>query len=405
VRGGFGASREEAAAERERDRERGDGSEAPHDAIIRSMRPSRRVRRRGTGETSDAWAERLAGALGPWFHEHQRDLSFRRTRDPWAIWVSEVMLQQTRVETVERYYSAFVQRFPDVGTLAAADESDVLQAWSGLGYYRRARLLYKGARFVAEHHGGVVPQEADALRSIPGVGPYTAGAIGSIAFDRPVPLVDGNVARVMSRLFALRSPSEQAATARAHPGRVEAVLKKGQPRVLAQALMELGATICTPRSPRCDACPVRDVCAAHAQDLVDAIPAPKPRKVLPIQRFAALLVEHDGARLFVRRPSEGLLADMWCLPLVPLAEDEHAPSAAAMKHMLDGRVRLHDPAGALVRHVFTHRIWELSVIPASASSRVGVRGLEDDRHAWAAPGQVPAGGVPTLTRKLLARAP
>jgi A/G-specific adenine glycosylase len=364
---------------------------------------SQSQRRGGAAVEDTAWARRIAEALGPWFQVHQRDLSFRRTRDPWAIWVSEIMLQQTRVETVERHYAAFVQRFPDVGTLAAADEGEVLQAWSGLGYYRRARLLHRGARFVAEHHAGVVPREADALRAIPGVGPYTAGAIGAIAFDRPVPLVDGNVARVLSRIFALREPTQQAATSRDHWVRVEAVLEHGRPRVLAQALMELGATVCTPRSPRCEACPVREHCAARAQDLVHAIPAPKARKVLPLTRFAALCVEHDGARLFVLRPSEGLLGELWCLPLLELQGGETLPSAAAVNAAIDGRVKLHAPAGAIVRHVFTHRVWEVVVVPVTVGRRVRVRGVPEDRQAWVGDGRLPAGGVPTLTRKLLAR--
>lgn len=348
------------------------------------------------------WASALAQALAPWFSAHQRDLSFRRTRDPWAIWVSEIMLQQTRVETVERYYAAFVERFPDVGTLAAADESEVLEAWSGLGYYRRARLLHKGARHVAEHHGGVVPRDADALRSIPGVGPYTAGAIGSIAFDRPVPLVDGNVARVMSRLFALAEPAEQAATARAHWARVEAVLKVGRPRVLAQALMELGATLCTPKSPRCHACPVATQCRAHAEGLADVIPSPKKKKELPVQRFAALDVRHGDARLWVRRPAEGLLAELWCLPLVPLEEGARVPPPSDVAQTIAGSLKLGRPRAELVRHVFTHRIWEIVVIPAAATRRVRLRSIDPDRQAWVRVGELPAGGVPTLTRKLLA---
>ncbi|HRI09659.1 MAG TPA: A/G-specific adenine glycosylase, partial [Nannocystaceae bacterium] len=206
------------------------------------------------------FARRLAELLTPWFAANQRDLEWRRTRDPYAIWVSEIMLQQTRVETVRAYYRRFMERFPDVGTLAAADEEAVLAAWSGLGYYRRARLLHAGARHVASALGGSLPRTGEGLRSIPGVGRYTAGAIASIAFDEPVPLVDGNVARVLSRLGAIEDVKGQGADAPGHWKVVAEVLGAGSPRVLAQALMELGATVCTPQSPRCSLCPAQELC-------------------------------------------------------------------------------------------------------------------------------------------------
>lgn len=353
----------------------------------------------------EAWAREVAEALSPWFLAHQRDLSFRHTRDPWAIWVSEIMLQQTRVETVERHYSAFVQRFPDVGTLAAADEADVLAAWSGLGYYRRARMLHRGARHVAALHGGVVPREPEALRAIPGVGPYTAGAIGSIAFDEPVPLVDGNVARVLSRLHAIEAPAQQAASARGHWSVVESILRHGRPRVLAQALMELGATVCTPRSPRCGACPVRSSCRANTEGSVSRIPAPRPKKDLLVQRFAAVALHCRGKRLFVRRPTEGLLGDLWCLPLVPLAARRVRPEPAALGEVFDGELDLAAAKPGSVRHVFTHRIWDLFVVSASAPRRPRLRGVSRDRHAWVDPGTLPDGGIPTLTRKLVRALP
>ena len=196
--------------------------------------------------------QRLAAALAPWFHAHHRDLPWRRTRDPYAIWVSEVMLQQTRVETVLRYFDGFLTRFPSVAALAGAPLDDVLGAWSGLGYYRRARLLHQGAAAVARDHDGRMPGEAEALRTIPGIGRYTAGAIASIAFDRPEPLVDGNVARVLSRIAAIEDVAQQPATAAGHWALCAAILREGSPRILAQALMELGATVCTPRAPRCE---------------------------------------------------------------------------------------------------------------------------------------------------------
>lgn len=281
----------------------------------------------------------------------------------------------------------------------------MLEAWSGLGYYRRARLLHEGARFVAEHHGGVVPQTPDALRSIPGVGPYTAGAIGSIAFDRPVPLVDGNVARVLSRILAIEDVREQAATARGHWTTVERIVRHGSPRVLAQALMELGATVCTPRSPRCEACPVAAQCGALARGLVDAIPAVKVKAASPLQRWWALAIERDGRVLSVRREDEGLLAGLWCLPLVEIPDggDPRTVDAAAIAAVIEGTVRVGGNTGDPVVHTFTHRVWEMHPVIVTAEAPVALRGIEASRIDWLAPRQKPVGGLPTLTRKLLAR--
>lgn len=344
----------------------------------------------------------IARALGEWFPRAQRDLSWRRTRDPYAIWVSEIMLQQTRVETVETYYGGFLERFPDVGTLAAADEQAVLEAWSGLGYYRRARLLHRGARYVAHELGGRLPEDAAGLREIPGIGPYTAGAIGSIAFDRPVPLVDGNVARVHSRLAAIAEPAQQDAGAKHHWGFVEQVLQHGSPRVLAQALMELGATVCTPKNVRCASCPVRECCAAHARGLQTEIPAPKQKKVSPEQHFWALGLTWGSRLLLERRPEEGLLAGLWCLPLVERAGDR-APTREA-RAIFDVVLAFEEAPARALKHVFTHRVWHLAPWACRAKKRPRVRGRGDGRvFAWIEPGERPAGGIPSVTEKLLGR--
>jgi A/G-specific adenine glycosylase len=344
----------------------------------------------------------IARALGEWFPQAQRDLSWRRTRDPYAIWVSEIMLQQTRVETVETYYGSFLERFPDVGTLAAADEQAVLEAWSGLGYYRRARLLHKGAGYVAGELGGVLPQDAVGLRKIPGIGAYTAGAIASIAFDRPVPLVDGNVARVHSRLAAIADPAEQDAGAKAHWAFVEEVLQHGSPRVLAQALMELGATVCTPKNVRCEQCPVRDDCRAHARGLQAEIPAPKKKKASSEHHYWAVGLTWGSRLLLERRPDGGLLAGMWCLPLVERVSED-APGAL-VHEQLGVPVAFEDAPARGVKHVFTHRIWHLSPWACRARKRPRIRNRTDGRmFAWIEPGERPPGGIPSVTEKLLGR--
>ncbi len=364
--------------------------------------------------TGTARADRLARALGPWFVQHQRDLEWRRTRDPYAIWVSEVMLQQTRVDTVKAYWTPFMRKFPDVATLAAADEQQVLAAWSGLGYYRRARLLHQGARHVHTTMAGTLPTKPDELRQIPGIGRYTAGAIASIAHDAPHALVDGNVARVLSRLQAISDPKQQQAAAAGHWIMAQQILEAGSPRVLAQALMELGATVCTPQLPRCGECPVRGECLAFASDLVATIPAPKKRAPSPQQDLWALALRHQGRLLLVRRPAEGLLAGMWTLPLLerPTAAPEaphgslfdHArPTPAAIRKLTGVHVvkpeALRDP----VKHVFTHRVWILWPVRAEVdmSKLSDESGAALGEHAWIAPGERPVGGIPTITEKLL----
>ncbi len=361
-------------------------------------------------------ARRLASRLGPWFVQHHRDLEWRRTRDPYAIWVSEIMLQQTRVDTVRAYWTPFMARFPTVADLAAADEQDVLSAWSGLGYYRRARLLHAGARHVARTLGGSLPADPAALRDIPGVGRYTAGAIASIAHDRPAALVDGNVARVFSRLLAITDPKLQDAGAAGHWTLAQQVVEAGSPRILAQALMELGATVCTPQLPKCGECPVRSECAALRLGLVETIPAPKKRAPSPQQDLWAVGVRRAGKLLLTRRPTEGLLGGLWCLPLLerpPAAPeaphgslfDRARVTKAAVRKLTGVQVKRVEPLREPVKHVFTHRVWMLW--PCHGEADVATETAEASSApgdtAWIAPGERPAGGIPTVTEKLLER--
>lgn len=310
------------------------------------------------------------------------------------------MLQQTRVETVERYWPAFVARFPDVGTLAAADTDTVLAAWSGLGYYRRARLLHRGAQHVTETLGGTLPSDAAGLLSIPGIGRYTAGAIAAIAHDKPDPLVDGNVARVLSRYEAVESVAEQDATSPWLWDACAAILREGSPRVLGQALMELGATVCTPKSPTCLVCPLMASCRARANNRVAAIPAVRVRKAVPTETLWAIAAVRGDETLLVRRPDEGLLAGLWSLPLLPRDPDEAVPSASAIATVLTGRNAPPRVIGAPVVHVFTHRRWEVAVVRVDAGKSTSLRDASI-KGAWIRHGDRPDGGVPTVTAKLL----
>jgi A/G-specific adenine glycosylase len=254
----------------------------------------------------------LRRALLTWYDKNQRDLPWRKTRDPYRVWVSEIMLQQTRVAVVMLRYSEFLQRFPSVQKLAAAPESSALAQWSGLGYYRRARNLYAAAKLVARE--GKFPRDAEGWRALPGIGRYTAAAIASIAFGEPVAVVDGNVERVLRRLLA-RTPPEKELWSTA-----QKLLDRKRPGDFNQAMMELGATVCLPGQPLCSACPIRKFCRTQGRGAVEGRkPRQQRRKVT-----YALAVSKHSVRLVHRRASAGLMAGMWELPEVkrPSASDE-----------------------------------------------------------------------------------
>ncbi|MAE75438.1 MAG: A/G-specific adenine glycosylase [Planctomycetes bacterium] len=267
----------------------------------------------------------LVDRLGTWYHHAQRDLPWRRTRDPWAIWVSEVMLQQTRVEAVRDAWTQFVARFPAPAAFAAASDDDLLSAWRGLGYYRRARFLREAARRVADEYDGIVPRDAATFGALPGVGEYTKGAVLSIAFDTPLPAVDGNVERVVTRLLALDGdPRRQPVTARLREF-VGELHQTSQPGMVNQALMELGATVCTPKKPRCLVCPWHDDCAARLRGEVERWPMTKPRPK-PIDITTKVCVARHGDRVLCRRiPAGEVNEGQLCLPglglPVPVSDD------------------------------------------------------------------------------------
>jgi len=249
-------------------------------------------------------------ALLAHYDRTRRDLPWRGERDPYRVWVSEVMLQQTRVETVIPYYRRWLERFPDVAALAGAGVDDVLLAWQGLGYYRRARALHSGARMVQEHHGGTLPSEYEALRALPGVGDYTAGAVASMAFGARVGAADGNVRRVLSRLH-----DEAALPLRRLRSLTDAWVDPQRPGDWNQAVMELGATICTPRSPACESCPLSPWCRARAAGTQEERPRRSRARPVPTRTLAtAVVMDAEGRALLVRRPDGGLLGGLWAFP-------------------------------------------------------------------------------------------
>jgi A/G-specific adenine glycosylase len=296
----------------------------------------------------------LRRALLAWYRRNARPLPWRGTRDPYRIWVSEAMLQQTRVATATPYYKAFLARFPTLDALASSRPQDVLAAWSGLGYYRRARHLREAARLVVRDHAGRVPNDPESFGRLPGVGRYTTGAVLSLAFDRPLAVLDGNVARVLSRLFAVSAAVRDPRGARRLWALADTLVPRRGAGEWNQALMELGATICVPRAPRCGTCPVRRLCRARAANRVDAFPPVAARHAAVELRRAVALIARDGRVLMARR--EGRLLDgLWEPPGVDLRAGASAGAQlAAELARLGVRARLA-PSGRSVRHVITHR--------------------------------------------------
>ena len=340
----------------------------------------------------------LVERLGAWFDAARRDLPWRRTRDPYAIWLSEVMLQQTRVKTVEDYFPRFLQAYPTVAHLARADIGDVLGAWSGLGYYRRARALYAGAREVVAKYGGKLPGDAASLRTIAGIGPYTAGAIASIAFGAREPLVDGNVARVLARLFALRCDVRSPAGAREVWALATDLVPADRPGRHNEALMELGATVCLPREPRCEVCPVRDPCEARRQGLEKVLPVAKKKKP-PREVSLFALVSRRGERvLLARRRPGGLFGGLWEPPMVECGET----NAAASLHAILGV-----PVGEMKRvgeqiHLLTHRKLRITIATAEIRKNPAfASGGTYDCLAWKGTDELSTLAMSSLARKVL----
>ncbi|HUP20489.1 MAG TPA: A/G-specific adenine glycosylase [Gemmatimonadota bacterium] len=300
-------------------------------------------------------ADRVAAIrrrLLEFFDREKRVLPWRVDRDPYRVWVSEVMLQQTRVETVIPYYVRWLARFPDLPALAAAERDAVLEAWAGLGYYSRARNLHDAARVVRDALDGEIPSTAEGLRALPGVGPYVAGAVASIAFGRAEPAVDGNARRVLARLFDLDSPTDRELRERAAE-----LVPEDRPGDFNQALMELGATVCVPRSPRCGECPLESLCRSRARGTVESRPPPRRRPAVPTFRIGtAVVVSPAGRALLARRREDGLLGGMWEFPGAEAGRSP-ARAARALAERLVGDAFGDRPARRIDRvdHLFSHR--------------------------------------------------
>ena len=321
----------------------------------------------------------LPGLLLPWYAQNKRDLPWRENRDPYRVWLSEIMLQQTRVEAVRGYYARFLTALPTVQALADCDEQQLLKLWEGLGYYNRARNLQKAAKIIAQTG---FPDSYEGWLALPGVGEYTAGAVASICFDRPVAAVDGNVLRVLSRYQADPSPITEPAVKKQVKAALEAVYPAEQPGAFTQALMELGATVCVPNgAPKCEKCPLSGQCKAFLQEKTADFPVKAAKKERKIQQRAVFLLRCGDKLALEKRPARGLLAGLWQLPNVEgvLTAEQAAAQAAQWG------CEPHDVLSIRQKnHIFTHITWE------------------NDRFVWATPAQLEEEyPLPTAFRQFL----
>lgn len=357
-------------------------------------------------KTATAAARKRAGSreadraalLLAWYDRHRRRLPWRalpgERADPYRVWLSEIMLQQTTVATVGAYFERFLERWPDVGALAAAPLDDVLHAWQGLGYYARARNLHACARAVVAEHGGRFPRSEAGLLELPGIGTYTAAAIAAIAFDQHAMPVDGNIERVVARIFLVRTPLPDA---KPELRRLAATLApSARTGDFAQAAMDLGATICTPKKPKCVLCPWREECRARRAGIADTLPARKPKAAKPMRRGVAFWATRaDGAVLLRRRPAKGLLGGMMEVPSTDWRTETWSEAAARKAAPVKARWRT---LSGVVHHSFTHfdlelQIW-VGVVAAGGAKRVD--------GVWVALSSLGTQALPTVMKKVIA---
>jgi len=290
-----------------------------------------------------------------WYDRHARQLPWRKNRDPYAVWLSEIMLQQTQVETVKGYFDRFLKKFPTIEELAKADEHEVLRLWEGLGYYRRARQLHRAAKMIADEHGGIFPRDPQIVRRLPGVGRYTAGAILSIAFDAREPILEANTVRLLSRLLGYDGDPLSTEGQRILWEMAEIVLPRSKAGRFNQALMELGSEVCEPRSPRCDICPLAPLCQANLQGRQAEIPRPKVKKRFESVREAAVVVRRRGRVLMLRWPEGRRWAGLWDFPRFPIHAEQPAATGRELAENVQSLTGAKIAPGRHI-HTLTHGV-------------------------------------------------
>ncbi|WP_368505626.1 A/G-specific adenine glycosylase [Alkalihalophilus sp. As8PL] len=334
-----------------------------------------------------------------WFKENQRTLPWRENKDPYRVWVSEIMLQQTRVDTVIPYYLNFMREFPTLEDLAYAEEDRILKAWEGLGYYSRVRNLQTAVREVVEEYDAVVPRSRVEISKLKGVGPYTAGAILSIAYGQPEPAVDGNVMRVLSRVLEIDEDIAKPKTRKTFEEVLYELISKEDPSSFNQGMMELGALICTPTSPGCLLCPVRTHCRAYKKGIQDTLPIKSKKKKAKRKRMAAFVIVNEKEQVLIeKRPETGLLAKLWQFPNVEV--DSHSFNKETMALSLSeqvGETIILGDCIQKVEHVFSHIIWDIEVYQA----KIEAVGSEDATHRWVDHHQIEEFAFPVSHQKII----
>lgn len=346
----------------------------------------------------------FAPKLLNWFDQHGRkDLPWQTKKSPYRVWVSEIMLQQTQVSAVIGYYQNFMARFPDLETLAAADTDSVLQHWAGLGYYARARNLHKCARIIASEFGGVFPDTLEQLVELPGIGRSTAGAILSIAFQQPAPILDGNVRRVLCRLYAVDSWPGKPATEKALWQLAGQLTPEQRVDEYTQAIMDLGATLCSRSRPQCHRCPFQSDCLSFKRDLQTSIPVPKPRKTIPTKAVWVARIENpDGALLLEKRPEKGIWGGLYSLPeFDPEMDKEGVVEAASRKFGITSGAVESLPE---FQHIFSH--YKLRIQPLAIKLGKNEFSVSEASHfEWYMPQEVSRLGLPAPIKKFLSQQP
>ncbi len=345
---------------------------------------------------------RIQRRLCAWYDQYQRRLPWRNARDPYVVWVSEIMLQQTQVETVKPYFKRFLDRFPTVEVLSRAPLDAVLKAWEGLGYYGRARNMHRAAKRIVGEFGGKLPRSRAELLSLPGVGRYTAGAVASIAFGLDEPVLDGNVARVLCRVFLVRTPPKEPRTQKRLWTLARSLLPSGRAGEFNQAMMDLGATVCTPRKPACDVCPLATLCRARGKGIEGRLPARSRRKPLPHHEICVGVVWKSGRILIDRRRSEGLLGGLWEFPggKRRRGESREACVAREVSEELGVRVRVGMPL-VTVRHAYSHFRVTIHVFECDWVSGCP-RARECAAWKWARPRDLGRYAFPAANRRIIA---
>ena len=331
-----------------------------------------------------------------WYHDNKRDLPWRLTSDPYQIWLSEIMLQQTQVKTVINYFIRFISKYPDVYALANAKEQEVLKMWEGLGYYSRARRLIPCARLVVDNFKGTFPQDYKLLLTLPGIGCYTAGAIASIAYNKKVPAVDGNVMRVYSRHFCIDADISVNTSKKIFEEKVKETLPEDC-RHFNQALMELGALICSPQNPKCSECPIRTTCQAYKNDRVMSLPVKSKKIKKKNIKVAVCNIIYKDLWMIEKRPNEGLLAGLWGFPTYAYVDDMREAVTEGLKEDYDLQV-LNFTVSSESKHVFTHLVWEMSLIRVEVHKQADV---DLPENKWILKEELESYPLPTAFRKLL----